>query len=364
MYELLKGNVDYRMLTRPAHVEYHRIFDTVQETGAHHFLHGVAVEQWQGRLAACFAFNGKEENTVTEQLYVTWSADNGKSWTKAEPIAPPAFHANSHSVFLAKEDALWCFGPHFMGLGERTYTKKDRWTLHFVELQMEAWSWNGEGWQSHGIVADDFWPLGEPTRMDNGCWLIAGCDTHWMGAVAISHGDDLMHWDIVKPDTDEEVLTEAGAWVNGNEVMMVLRNQSLLTDGKYYAHVARSTDYGKTFTPCEITNLPISTTKPFCGYLADGRPYLIFNESIDGDPTGRSRLLMGIGQKGTFTIDHMVVVDEGYRGIECERMRLSYPYAKQIGSNLYVAYSYESAPGTGHNHNDAMLAIIDVNSLD
>ena len=45
-------------------------------------------------------------------------------------------------------------------------------------------------------------------------------------------------------------------------------------------------------------------------------------------------------------------------------MRLSYPYAKQIGSNLYVAYSYESAPGTGHNHNDAMLAIIDVNSLD
>ena len=34
------------------------------------------------------------------------------------------------------------------------------------------------------------------------------------------------------------------------------------------------------------------------------------------------------------------------------------------GSKLYVAYSYESAPGTGFNHNDAMLAVLDVADLD
>ena len=200
--------------------------------------------------------------------------------------------------------------------------------------------------------------------MDNGNWLIPGCDTHWLGAVAISHGDDLLHWDVVKPDTDGEVFTEAGAWINGNEVMLVLRNQYLLENGKYYAAVARSTDYGQTFTPCEMSNLPMATTKPFCGCLADGRPYLIFNESVEGKPKGRSRLLLGIGEKGTFSISRMFVVDEGYRSQNGNRLGLSYPYAKQIGDSLYVAYSYESAPGTGYNHNDAMLAIIDVRSLD
>ena len=108
----------------------------------------------------------------------------------------------------------------------------------------------------------------------------------------------------------------------------------------------------------------MATTKPFCGCLADGRPYLIFNESVEGKPKGRSRLLLGIGEKGTFSISRMFVVDEGYRSQNGNRLGLSYPYAKQIGDSLYVAYSYESAPGTGYNHNDAMLAIIDVRSLD
>jgi len=363
MFELLKSTVDFRTLNRPANIEYHRVFDTVKESGAHHFLHGVAVDQWKGRLAACFAFNDKAENTITEQLLVRWSDDNGRTWSKAKSITPPADYANSHSVFLPQDDALWCFGPHFLGLGERPYTKKGHWHIHFVELQMEAWKFDGKEWQSMGIVGNDFWPLGAPTRLENGNWMIAGCDTYWFAAIAISHGDDLTHWDIVKPDTDEEVFTEAAAWANGNEVLMVMRNESVKTNGKYNAAVSLSTDYGKTFGPCEQSNLPICTTKPFCGKLSDGRPFMVFNESIEGEPYNRSRMLLGIGEKGTFSIDRLFVLDEGYVGLE-RRMSLSYPYAVQIGDSLYVAYSYESAPATGGNHNDAMLAIVDIASLD
>ena len=70
MFELLKQGVPYQAEKRPAHIEYHRIFDTIAETGGHHFLHGVAIDEWRGRLYACFAFNENAENSITERLMV------------------------------------------------------------------------------------------------------------------------------------------------------------------------------------------------------------------------------------------------------------------------------------------------------
>ena len=363
MYELIKDPSVLTFVKRPASIEYHRIFDTVRETGETHFLHGVAIEQWQGRLAACFAFNMALENSVTEQLMITWSEDGGRSWSKPESITAPAPYANSHSVFLPLENELWCFGPHFMGLGERPQTKKGHFSIHFKELQTEAWKLTDTGWQSIGIVADGFWPLSAPVKLSNGNWLLAGCSTMWMGAVAISHGDDLTHWDVILPDTDGEVFTEAGAWADESKVFLVLRNGTAKVGDKYHAAIAQSEDFGKTFSPCELSNLPMCTTKPFCGYLADGRPYLVFNESVEGKPHDRSRMLLGVGEKGSFRIDKVYLIDEGQPCPKGRRLMLSYPYARQFGDKLYIAYSSESAPGMDANNNDAMLAIVDIDSL-
>ena len=96
------------------------------------------------------------------------------------------------------------------------------------------------------------------------------------------------------------------------------------------------------------------TTKPFCGYLDDGRPYLIFNESIEGRPYDRSRLLLGVGEKDTFSISKLYLIDEGQPTAGNRRLMLSYPYARQFGDWLYIAYSSESAPGMDANNNDAM----------
>jgi len=362
MYELLK-TPPTTPLTRPDSIEYHRVFDTIRETGETHFLHGVAVEQWRGRLAVCFAFNDHAENSITERLMIRWSDDGGRSWGPVESISQPAPYANSHSVFLPREDGLWCFGPRFLGLGERPRTKKGHLSIHFRDLQMEAWKYDGEVWQSMGVVVGDCWPLSAPVRLDNGNYLISGCDTDWLGAVALSRGDDLTHWDVIKPDTDGEVFTEAGAWADGNRVMLVLRNGTAKVGDKYHAAVAFSTDFGRTFGPCELSNLPMATTKPFCGYLDDGRPYLVFNESVDGNPHDRSRLLLGTGEKGSFSITRLYLIDEGQPTAAGRRLLLSYPYARQIGDKLYVAYSSESTPGRGANNNDAMLAVIDVKSL-
>ncbi len=363
MFELLKSSVDFRALQRPVNIEYHRVFDTVKETGAHHFLHGVAVDEWHDRLVVCFAYNDGAENSVTEKLYSRWSDDGGRTWSPVELIAHSTEHANSHSVFLSTPETLWCFGPRFNGLGERPVTKKGAFRLHFLQLQMEAWSYDGAGWTSHGIVTDDFWPLGAPVRMDNGNWMISGCDKYWRGAIAVSHGDDLLHWDVCKPDVGEEVFTEAAAWAQGNRVLSIMRNESTETGGQFNAAVALSEDFGRTFAPCEVSNLPIATTKPFCGILSDGRPYMIFNESTKLAPHDRARLLLGVGEPGEFAIRRLWQIDEGHPTPDGRRLHLSYPYAKQLGSKLYIAYSYESAPGTRCNHNDAMLAIVNVEDL-
>jgi len=363
MFELIKNPDCISAAKRPANIEYHCVFDTVSETGAHHFLHGVAVEQWRGRLAVCFAFNDNLENSITEKLVIRWSDDGGHTWTPAETISQSDSYANSHSVFLPQEDALWCFGPRFLGLGERPRTKKGYLGVHFKDLQTEAWKYDGQTWQSMGLVGSDFWPLGAPVKMENGSWMMSGCDTCWMAAAAISHGDDLTHWDVVKPDTDGDIFTEAGAWADGSKVFLVMRNGTAKTDGRYHAAIALSEDFGKTFSPARLSNLPMCTTKPFCGYLADGRPFLVFNQSVDGRPHDRSRLLLGIGAKGSFRIDKVYLIDEGQPSAEDRRLMLSYPYAKQFGDKLYIAYSSESAPGRDANNNDAMLAVVDIRSL-
>lgn len=363
MYELIKNPEAILAAKRPANIEYHCVFDTVKETGAHHFLHGVAVEQWGGQLAVCFAFNDNLENSITEQLVIRWSGDGGNTWTNPQVIAHSDSYANSHSVFLPQDDALWCFGPRFLGLGERPRTKKEHLGIQFKNLQTEAWKFDGQSWQATGLVGSDFWPLGAPVKMDNGSWIMSGCDTNWMAAIAISRGDDLTHWDVVKPDTDGDVFTEAGAWVSANKVFLVMRNGTAMTDGKYHAAVALSEDFGKTFSPCTLSNLPMSTTKPFCGHLNDGRPFLVFNQSVAGSPHDRSRLLLGVGEKGTFQIDRVYLIDEGQPTDSDRRLMLSYPYAKQFGDKLYIAYSYESAPGKNANNNDAMLAVVRLDSL-
>jgi len=365
MFNLLKKDADFSMLTRPANVEYHRVFDTVRETGSPHFLHGAAVTLWQNRLAVCFAFNRGEENSATEELLISFSDDRGMTWTKAENIAAPSGRADSHGVFLPRDDGLWCFASSFNGLGEPPLSSKGHRLIHFKDLKMKARRFDGVRWEDMGAAAEGFWPLGAPVRTADGNWLLAGCDTRWYAAAALSRGGDLTKWDVVKPDTDGEVFTEAGAWVSddGGSVLLVMRNQSVLTDGRYHAAVSLSTDGGRSFGECEISDLPMAAVKPFCGRLSDGRYYLLFNESIPGKPAARDRLLIGIGNGGDFGLESFYVVDEGYAAPSGRRLALSYPYAYEHEGRLYIAYSYESAPGMGRNHNDAMLAVLRTDEL-
>ena len=125
MFQLIREGIDFSALNRPSNIAYHRVFDTVKETGSVHFLHGVAVDIWKDRLAVCFAFNRNDENSITEQLLMRWSDDGGHTWSETKPLPPPrnmptatAFSCQRRMHCGASALALWVLvNPESQGKG-------------------------------------------------------------------------------------------------------------------------------------------------------------------------------------------------------------------------------------------------------
>lgn len=375
-------------------VAYRAIHRPYEDLGYSRWLLGVAIEEYEGEYYACWGVNDGEENTITEYVEYSTSADKGCTWSKPMRATPPSDRARSHSVYCVHQGKLWMFTPSFDGtdrwprknvvyegtklVHSKEWTERD-WALahaemtpdhmssltgrpswnEFLNISMEAWVLENKTWRCQGRVADRFWPLSAPIRMDNGNWIQAGCDIDWLSGIAISHGDDFTKWDVFHPDTGGEQFNETSLWVHGPHILAVMRNVSLLSrDGTFHAACTQSHDYGRTWSKCELTNFPMSPNKPFCGILSDGRPYLLFSVDM-GNSFWRGRLLLALGsgkEESFFTMDKVYFLDVA-------RM-LKYPYAIERDGMLYIAYATQSnGPDTKHNQNDARLLTLPIANL-
>ncbi len=310
------------------------------------WLHGVALAFHRGTLYASWGNNVGAENTASEIVRGRRSSDGGLTWSEVETIGVGSEQeGNSHGVFLVHEDRLWAFHARF-GRGEG----------RFAGLCMEAFTpAEATGaWQSRGIVGRGIWPLQEPARMADGNFIVAGCDEHWRAAVAISHGDDLLHWDVVKLPVGTAVHTEAALWTEGSEVLAVMRNESPVDPRLNCAAVSVSHDFGRTWSPSEESNFPMVTSKPVAGVLSTGQRYLICNVCRER-PNSRRTMAIAVGRPGEKALCRL------WR-IETTEGALAYPYAVEHEGDLYVAYS-SAPPGLGGNRNDAKLAVLPVAAL-
>jgi hypothetical protein len=308
------------------------------------WLHGVAVAPHKGTLFACWGENKGAENTVTEITRGSRSQDDGLTWSAPETIAPGnAEEGNSHGVFLSRDGVLWCFMARF-GKGEGS----------FAGLGMDAYILDEttNTWRHQGLVGTGIWPLKAPQRLDNGNWFVPGCDENWRAAVGISKGDDLTQWEAVKLPVNGLVHTEATAWVDGPEIVAILRNQSPQQPGPVRAAVCASKDYGRTWTPSVESNFPMVTSKPYAGTLSTGQRYLVSNV-CRGNSNSRNCLAIAVSRPGEKLLSRMWRLDAG-RG-------LSYPDACEHDGKLYVAYSWTEA--NGGNQNSAKLAVFPISSL-
>lgn len=332
------------------------------------FLHGVALAWHKGRLFASFANNKGLENTDREEARFRVSDDQGRTWTDVATLdrgrEPGA--SVSHGVFLARGDQLWAFHGAFTGF--------------LGDVRTNAYLWNeARGtWESQGtVIGDKFWPCQEPIKMDDGNWIMSGFRAHVTGeentepaAVAISHGDDLLHWDVIpiRAAPSQNLWGESSVFVSGKQVVNISRYGA-----EAKALVAVSKDFGRTWTPSRPSNLPMSTSKPYAGTLSTGQHFLVGTTTADSRKR-RSPLTIAVTRPGQNVFSKIFLIRHaelpGGPGESHKNAALSYPYAIEHAGFLYVGYSNNGGNvgrvGSGRevaNNNSAELAVIPLDAL-
>jgi hypothetical protein len=129
------------------------------------FLHGVALAWHKGTLYASFAHNKGGENTDTEEARVCVIADGGKTWSEVTTIDSgdePGIGV-SRGVFLSHKGRLWAFHGAYTGTMQKVHTR-----AYLLDETTGKWERKG------AVVEGGFWALGEPQRMNDGNWIMAG----------------------------------------------------------------------------------------------------------------------------------------------------------------------------------------------
>lgn len=323
------------------------------------FLHGVGLGWHKGKLYASIGHNKGAENTVTEEAQYRVSEDGGKTWGELRVIdaGDEPNLAVSHGVFVSHNDKLWAFHGAYYGkmkdIHARAYTLDEK---------------SGE-WEPQGVVVrNGFWPLNQPVKMQDGNWIMAGISAGVYGAglfpaaVAISYGDDFSKWDYVEIPVGEglgQVWGESAIWTDGNRVFNVAR-----FGGQASALVAVSDDYGRTWSPSRISDLPMASSKPAAGTLSTGQRYLVCTTAANNGHR-RTPLTIVVSRPGENVFCKAFVIRRSRHddrpGESAESLSLSYPCAIEHDGKLYVGYSNDG--GRRGNHNSAELAIIPVERL-
>ncbi len=328
------------------------------------FLHGVGLCFHHETLYASVGHNRGGENTDTEEARFCFSTDDGRTWSPMATIdaAPMKGIGVSHGVFLSHQGELWAFHVPYTGTMQNVHTRAYRLNE------------SSRSWEPHGtIVRGGFWPLGEPQKMDDGNWIMAGfcVGDGNPAAVAISHGDELLAWDLVVIPQSEglgKVWGESAVIVAGSRITNIAR-----WGAQSRALVSVSEDFGQTWTPSVPSNLPMAASKPCAGTLSTGERYLIASTSADGG-NRRSPLTIAVGRPGESVFRKIFVIrhaelPEG-PGESHPRAALSYPCAIEQDGKLYVGFSNNGGNvgrvGEGRelwNNNSAELAIIPIEQL-
>ncbi len=326
------------------------------QDGGYGFLHGVALCWHKGKLYASWGHNKGLENTASEEARGRVSSDGGKTWGMTFTIDAGSEKnlAVSHGVFHSDGEKLWAFMGAFYGKRQDVHTRA-------YVLNEETGSWEFQG----RVIGDGFWPMEEPTRMSNGNWIIGGLKVGDgnPAAVAISRGNDLTQWDvkaIPKPTSIQKMWGESTTLVRGQQILNISR-----WGEQPFALLARSEDFGQTWTPSVPSNLPMATSKPYTGRLSTGENYLICTTTSDSRHR-RSPLTIALSNPSEDQFSRILKIRDAEfpsgPGESHPQAKLSYPYAIEHDGKLYVGYS-NNGGRSGMNINSAELAILPVAEL-
>ena len=169
-------------------IEYVNVHTAIKDE--YQFLLGAAIIKYQDKLFSSWGNSFRGENDDNTILAQKCSIDGGKTWSDYRKISKTdKGFGRSHGVYFEYEDVLYAFCP------KAKYDKIDA----YPDLKMEAYKLEKTGeWACLGVVLDeDFWPMCEPIKLDNGALLMAGLKTDTAeAAVALCDGKDLTKWEM------------------------------------------------------------------------------------------------------------------------------------------------------------------------
>lgn len=319
----------------------------------YHYLHEAAVQWHKDRFYAAFANHKTYESGDYNEIIRGCTSFDGLHWTEPEIwCEPPLIGANSynHPLLFSHGDTLYGF---FVCWDDEHHPHTEIFTL---DESTGKWIHHPES------RIPMFLPFCIPQKMEDGNWILGG-ENHWYySAVAISHGEDMLHWDFVRIPRDDDFTLKypesAIVDCGGGHLIDICRPSGMQT-----APVAESFDFGRTWTKLEKSNYPLTESQPFAGKLSTGQNYLI----TDSLEEGRALLTIAVTEPGgklfkkVYKIRHQrypVRREFGgfgggtYVGADTE---WSYPNAFEHDGKLYIAYS--------QGKEDCVMSIIPVEVL-
>ncbi|OGV53229.1 MAG: hypothetical protein A2X49_12590 [Lentisphaerae bacterium GWF2_52_8] len=300
------------------------------------FLHDAGIVVHKKQLFAswynCPEYEMEEESIIRGRC----SKDDGASWSEPMIIAADKSGKVLYvpSVFVPYQSALWAFVLKMIGLD--------------LPDRLEAFLFDEETsqWISKGFIAELFLPNCPPVKMPDGNFIMPGRMADKLGemplrpAMAISQGANILeHWDIVPllPAGEKMEFPESTLIADANELTAIIRPDH---KSDAFAVVSNSKDMGRTWSPPQASNMPMSDSEPFAGILSSGQRYLISN--TPGRPGPRRNLLtIAVSRPGEKAFSKIWRIRDGYSESLSAGPEWSYPCAFESDGKLYVAYTSE-----------------------
>ncbi len=329
------------------------------QRGGYHYLHEATIAWHRDRFHLGWANHRTRETGDHDELVRGCTSTDAMHWSKPAIWAQAPFvkaTSHNHPLLFAHGGKLYGFFVCWRDMPER----KHRPTTEVFILDDASGKWL---WQEKSSIPE-FLPFCPPQRMPDGNWLIGGENYWYDAAVAISDGDDLTRWKMVKiprPESLKLLYPETAIVDRGNNRLLAVCRPQQNTPTRpdaWTAPVSESRDGGHTWTPLGLSNFPLAPSQPFAGRLSTGQNYLLTNSREDG------RALLSIALTGRegglfrriFKVRHQPWPRRRLFGNAVgQSTEWSYPFAMELNGKLYIAYT--------QGKEDCVLSIVPIEVL-
>ncbi|MCA9194931.1 MAG: exo-alpha-sialidase [Planctomycetales bacterium] len=272
------------------------------------------------------------EDRVGQRVSYSTSLD-GLSWTQPRYLTPeppnsgpdsPQYGTRSEKGMRWISRGLWQRDGELLAL-----CALDEAAGFFgPSLKLLAFRWNGSGWESAGLVADNAINNFPPKKLAAGDWMMSRRthDYKKTGVQFLVGGKKAIDdWEAFPVLGSSNVLSaeEPFWWTLPDDRLVALFRDNR---GSKNLYRSISEDQGHTWTTPVRTNFPDATSKLFGLHLSDGRYILISNSN----PRARDPLTLAISSDG-LTFEKLVWL-VGSRHVD-------YPHAIEHDGNLFVSFS-------------------------